>query len=209
VYSLTVVCHTGLQIWNLIFAVGAAFSVDRLGRRVLFLTSAGTMLISYIIVTGLSGSFAQSGHAATGIAVVPFLFCFFAGYDIALTPLLVAYPCEIWPYTLRTKGITVTWVTAISAIFFNTFVNPIALEAIGWKYYIVFVVVLIIFCITAYLFYPETRGHSLEQMALIFDGEDAAVMEPEKTKERAVSVSHDESAGEVPKSAAVYYAEKV
>lgn len=74
----------GLQIWNLIFAVGAAFCVDRLGRRMLFLTSAATMLISYIIITGLSGSFAQSGHAATGVAVVPFLFIYFAGYDIAL-----------------------------------------------------------------------------------------------------------------------------
>lgn len=42
------------------------------------------MLTSYIIVTGLSGSFAQTGYAPTGIAVVPFLFFFFAGYDIAL-----------------------------------------------------------------------------------------------------------------------------
>ncbi|PCG90188.1 Major facilitator superfamily domain, general substrate transporter [Penicillium occitanis (nom. inval.)] len=200
--------NLGLQIWNLIFSVAAAFSVDKLGRRVLFLVSAGTMLISYVVVTGLSGSFAQTGHSATGIAVVPFLFCFFAGYDIALTPLLLAYTCEIWPYTLRTKGITVMWVTAISAIFFNTFVNPIALEAIGWKYYIVFVVVLIIFCITAYLFYPETRGHSLERMAVIFEGVDAADMELEQTKERAVSVSHETSAGIAAKTNTVYHEKK-
>ena len=68
----------------MIFAVTAAFCVDRLGRRKLFLASAATMLISYVIVTGLSGSFAQSGQASTGAAVVPFLFFYFAGYDIAL-----------------------------------------------------------------------------------------------------------------------------
>lgn len=102
-----------------------------------------------------------------------------------------------------------TWVTAISAIFFNTFVNPIALEAIGWKYYIVFVVVLIAMCITTYFFYPETRGYSLEQMAFIFDGEDAAVMEPEKTKERAVSVSHSIATGGAAKTETVYHDEKV
>lgn len=73
-----------LQVWNLIWSVAAAFSVDRLGRRPLFLGSAAIMLTSYIIVTGLSGSFAQTGHAATGVAVIPFLFIFFAGYDIAL-----------------------------------------------------------------------------------------------------------------------------
>jgi hypothetical protein len=74
----------GLQIWNLIFAVVAASSVDKLGRRALFLASAATMLIAFIIVTGLSGSFAATGHSATGLAVIPFLFIFFAGYDIAL-----------------------------------------------------------------------------------------------------------------------------
>jgi MFS family permease len=73
-----------LQIWNLIFAVGAAFSVDLFGRRKLFLASASTMLISYIVITGLSGSFAQTGVASVGTAVIPFLFIFFAGYDIAL-----------------------------------------------------------------------------------------------------------------------------
>jgi MFS family permease len=187
---------TGLQIWNLIFAVTAALCVDKLGRRVLFLASAGTMLISYVVVTGLSGSFAQTGHAATGVAVVPFLFLYFAGYDIALTPLLVAYPCEIWPYALRSRGLTVTWVTAIVAIFFNTFVNPIALGAIGWKYYVVFVFVLLVMCATCYLCYPETRGHSLEQMAFIFDGEDAGAPAPAETRERGVSVSVEAAEGE-------------
>ena len=37
-----------------------------------------------IIITGLSGSFAQTGTASTGVAVIPFLFIYFAGYDIAL-----------------------------------------------------------------------------------------------------------------------------
>jgi hypothetical protein len=57
---------------------------------------------------------------------------------------------------------------------FNTFVNPIALQAIGWKYYIVFIVIIASYGLTAYFFYPETRGHTLEQMASIFDGAAAA-----------------------------------
>jgi hypothetical protein len=42
------------------------------------------MLVSYVLVTALSGSFAMTRHAATGGAVIPFLFIFFAGYGIAL-----------------------------------------------------------------------------------------------------------------------------
>ncbi|KAJ5680147.1 hypothetical protein N7536_011286 [Penicillium majusculum] len=164
-----------LQMWDLVFAATGAFLIDRLGRRPLFMASAVIMFVSYVLVTALSGSFAMTGDTTTGAAVIPFLFIFFAGYCVALTPFLTSYPCEIWPFRLRSRGLTVTWVSTIVGMFFNTFVNPIALGAIAWKYYIVFIVVLIIFGVTAYFFYPETKGYSLEQIAVIFDGPDALV----------------------------------
>jgi cyanate permease len=67
------------------------------------------------------------------------------------------------------------WIAISISIIFNTFVNPIALEAIGWKYYIVFLACLTMYGIIIWFFYPETRGYSLEQIAIIFDGEDGAV----------------------------------
>jgi hypothetical protein len=73
-----------LQIWNLIIATSAALSVDRFGRRFLFILSSVGMLTSFIIITGLSGSFAQTGKAGVGLAVIPFLFLFYGFYDIAL-----------------------------------------------------------------------------------------------------------------------------
>lgn len=73
-----------MQMWNLIFATAGAFLTDKLGRRPLFMASAGTMFVSFVLVTALSGSFAETNHKATGAAVIPFLFTFFAGYCIAL-----------------------------------------------------------------------------------------------------------------------------
>ncbi|KAI4719894.1 general substrate transporter [Aureobasidium sp. EXF-10727] len=162
-----------LQIWNLLWSVAAATMVDKLGRRKLFMASFVVMLVSYVVITGLSASFAKTDTAGIGTAVIPFLFIYFAGYDIALTPLLIAYPTEIWPYRLRGRGLSLVWVSLVIGVVFNTFVNPIALSAIGWKYYIVFVAVILMYGITAYLCYPETRGHSLEQMTIIFDGNEA------------------------------------
>ncbi|KAF0332643.1 sugar transporter [Colletotrichum asianum] len=184
-----------LNVWNLLWAIAAATNVDRLGRRFLFLTSASVMLTSFIIVTGLSAKFTETASSSVGMAVIPFLFIFFAGYDIAMTPFLTAYPCEIWQYSLRSRGLTVTWCASVVAIFINTFVNPIALEAIAWKYYIVFIVVLFCLLIVSYLYYPETRGHTLEQIAVIFDGDSAAAPPPAVTSEKMeVMVTHgDES----------------
>ncbi|KAL3450805.1 sugar transporter [Aspergillus insuetus] len=189
-----------IQIWNLILATGAAFCVDRFGRRKLFLTSGFGMLVSYICITGLSGSFAETGTKNVGIAVIPFLFLFYGFYDIAFTPLFVAYPAEIWPYGLRAQGIALTQMSTQFAVFFNIFVNPIALGAIGWKYYIVFVVILVVVIVTVWFLYPETKGYTLEEMATIFDGDNAASLAQlqvldcfAKDKTREVDVSHLEN----------------
>ncbi|KAH7308158.1 general substrate transporter [Stachybotrys elegans] len=175
-----------LQIWNLLWAVAASVSVERVGRRPLFLWSAVIMLVSYIITTGLSGSFASTGNTAVGTAVIPFLFVFFAGYDISLTPLLISYPVEIWPYRLRAKGFTVAYLSSMLAAIFNVFVNPIALESIGWRFYFVFIVFLVAFFVVAYFYYPETRGRTLEQMVFIFDGEDAELLPGDKKNDGAL-----------------------
>ena len=161
-----------LQLWNLIMSIVGACLVDRAGRRKLFLTSTLIMLTSYIFITALSGSFSTTGTAAIGTAVIPFLFIYFAGYDIAFTPLLLAYPAEIWTFSLRAKGVAISMVANYVALI----INPIALEAIAWKYYIVFLVILIVILGTVYFCYPETNGYSLEEIAVIFDGEQARVL---------------------------------
>ncbi|KAH6959460.1 general substrate transporter [Fusarium avenaceum] len=179
-----------LQVWNLVWAVAAAACVEMLGRRPLFITSAATMLASFIVITGLSGSFANTRNSAVGVAVIPLLFVFFAGYDIALqvhTPLVIAYPIEIWSHQLRSRGFSVMWISGILTGIFNMFFNPIALESIGWKYYFGYIFFPIAFLLIAYFCYPGTRGRTLEQMAFIFDGEEAK-LQPADEKSEAMCV---------------------
>jgi MFS family permease len=189
-----------LQIWNLVMAVVGSMLVDFAGRRTLFLLSICIMLVSYIIITGLSGSFANNHVGSVGTAVIPFLFLYYGGYDIAFTPLVMAYPAEIWPYTLRAKGVALTSVSTYLALLFNQFVNPIALDSIAWKYYILYICLLVIILVTIYLTYPETRGYSLEEIAVIFDGDDAIVsgaVGSQKVREvKKVKIQHLENLAE-------------
>ena len=90
-----------LQIFNFIAAVSAAFMVDSLGRRTLFIWSGIGMLVSYIVWTACSAINSQTGSHAAGIVVIVCLFTFFFHYDIAYTPLLMSYPTEIFPFSLR------------------------------------------------------------------------------------------------------------
>ncbi|KAJ9416418.1 general substrate transporter [Fusarium oxysporum] len=157
-----------LQIWSFLAAVAGASCVERLGRRLLLMISCAIMLVSFILITAMSGSFAQTGSRSVGVTMIPFVFLFNAGYAIAITPLQVAYPLELWPFQLRGRGISAAWMIMILALIFNVFVNPIALSAIGWKYYIVYVALLVSYGFVIFFFYPETRGRTLEEISVIF-----------------------------------------
>jgi hypothetical protein len=56
-------------------------------------------------------------------------------------------------------------------VFFNQYINPIALENFGWKYYIFHCVWLGVELTVVWFFYIETRNTPLEEIAKYFDGE--------------------------------------
>ncbi|KAG8858389.1 hypothetical protein FRB96_005274 [Tulasnella sp. 330] len=161
-----------LQIYNLIVAVSAGLLCDKIGRRTLFLLSNAGMLCFFTMQTITSARFAQTGSHAAANGVLASIFLFYGSYDIAYTPLIVSYTVEILPYQLRAKGFTVFNFTISLALIFNQYVNPIALSALAWKYYIVYCAFLVFELIFMYLFIIETKNRSLEETAAIFDGEE-------------------------------------
>jgi MFS family permease len=159
-----------LQIFNFIAAGGAALLVDRLGRRTLFLWSAAGMLASFVIWTACSAVFDSTQANALGKTVIAFVFIFYFHYDIAYTPLLLGYPTEIFPYSIRSKGLTVELLSVYSSLIVLAFVNPIALDNIGWHYYIFFCCFDVLVLAVTWCAFPETKGYSLEEIAQVFDG---------------------------------------
>ncbi|KAJ9483415.1 hypothetical protein VN97_g9995 [Penicillium thymicola] len=163
--------NISMQVWNLAFAVCGAMAADRYGRRKLWLIATLLMFIYLSAATTMSGLFQELHVLEAGIAVVPMLFLFCSAYDMAYMPLFIAYPAEILPFQLRAKGLAITLTTDSMACFFNQFINPIALGAIHWRYFTVYLGCLVIFGATIYFLFPETKGLSLEEVARIFEKE--------------------------------------
>jgi hypothetical protein len=160
-----------LQLFNWFAAIlGGALMVDRMGRRSLFLVSTGGMFCAYIVWTVLTSVFERTLNPQAGHAVVAFIFIYYFFYDIAWTPLMPAYPIEIYPYTFRSRGVTAAYSITYAGLILGQFVNPIALQAIGWKYYIVFCCLLAALFVVIWFLFPETKGRTLEETAEIFDG---------------------------------------
>ncbi|CAI7585067.1 unnamed protein product [Penicillium pancosmium] len=170
------VINGGLTIWCFLVSICcSAFLVDVLGRRLLFLIAGFGMLITFSIWTGCSAVYAQTGNKSAGSAVIAMIFLFYGVAGFAWPGLTVAYPAEILPFSIRAKGLAVTMAaTALSSVF-NQYVNPIGLESLKWRFYFVYIAILVIECLCIWFLFVETKGPTLEEIAKLFDGEHANV----------------------------------
>ncbi|KAF2279110.1 hexose transporter protein [Westerdykella ornata] len=164
-----------LNIWNAIVAITMCFFVEKVGRRPLFLISTAGMMLCFVVWTICSERYDATKVKANGSAVVAMIFLYYTFYNMAWSGLLVGYTVEILPFSLRAKGMCYMFAFVDVALFFNTYVNPIALEDIHWKYYIVYCVWLAFELTFVWFYYIETKNTPLEEIAKHFDGDAALV----------------------------------
>lgn len=53
--------------------------------------------------------------------------------------------------------------------------NPIGLQHLAWKFYFVYIAILVIECLCIWFLFVETKGPTLEEIARLFDGASANV----------------------------------
>ncbi|KAF9000417.1 general substrate transporter [Cyathus striatus] len=182
-----------LNIYNFFIALFAGLLCDRVGRRRLFLTSTIGMVVFWTLQTICFALYTEHNSKGAGHAVIAMIFLFYGFYDLAFTPLIVSYTVEILPYALRAKGFVVFNFAVSLSLIFNQYVNPIALKALGWKYYLVYVFWLTFETAFCYFFIIETKNLTLEETAALFDGNDNVARIAEKAAEQA-GISHHENA---------------
>ncbi|KAK3378911.1 general substrate transporter [Lasiosphaeria ovina] len=158
--------------WGFINAVPIALIAPRYPRRRMFLIcTIGTAFV-YTAWTVASARWAIEGSSKAAIPVLVFIYVYSPFYNIGWNALAYTYMVEIFPFAQRAKGIAVEQLTVRFAVFFNTYVNPIALDAITWKYYIVYCVWILVEIATVYLLFPETHNRTLEELSFMFEGKE-------------------------------------
>lgn len=165
-----------IAIFKVCCSVVCAMSIDRVGRRGLILFGTITMFIVFVIWT-ITSALNQERHfqdKSLAGAVVAMIFLFHVGYQ-PLGASAIVYVIESAPFSLRAKTSMIFQFCAYTASVFNNFVNPIAMDSIQWRYYIVYCVILAAEVLITYFYLPETKGRSLEEIAEIFDGPAAAI----------------------------------
>lgn len=159
----------GMQVWNFVCALAGALLADRVGRRPLWLLSFGGMIAANVPLVVTSARYAEGGSKGAAYATVVFLFLYNAAFNLACNPLVYAYPTELLPYGLRTKGLSLQIAVSQAALTVNNYVNPIALEAIGYWFFVFYLGMLVAAVGIVWKWFPETKGKSLEELATLFE----------------------------------------
>lgn len=167
-----------------------------------------------------SAVYARNGSSSAGSAVIAMIFIFYGVAGFAWPGLTISYVAEILPYNIRAKGVATSGTLTACASVFNQYgkfmgsslpparppkflrhhsnqiVNPIGLQNLQWKFYFVYIAILVIECLTIYFLFVETKGPTLEEIARIFDGDEAAIGAKESVDEKtmvALQADHVES----------------
>lgn len=186
-----------MQVYNWVFSLGVTFFVDLVGRRRLFLISVGGMLCVFVAWTVCSALYTQNKGSGEARGILACIFLYYTFSDLAFSGLYQAYACEVLPYDLRAKGLAVVVICAYAANFFGTYVNPVGLANAGWKYYLLYDCWLVVVFVVFYFLLVETKNTTLEEVSVIFDGEDALVGGGKDMSRREMQMIEMKSGGAV------------
>jgi hypothetical protein len=150
--------NVGLNSWNLVNAVCISLLVRRFPRRKMYLICATSLLCCYIAWTISVQQYSTSKKVEPARLTIAIIFIYQACYNIgynaltystprvlfirqfckAFTDISTAFLVELFPFAQRAKGITIFQFFGRTAAFFTTFVNPIGLHDVQWRWLITY-----------------------------------------------------------------------
>jgi hypothetical protein len=112
-----------------------------------------------------SDGLTTDGNALRAMVAMNFVFSFFFTFTGIIS---WVYPAEIFPIEIRAKGNSISALTnwCLNLLFAQC--APIALANLGFRFFYFFFAFNLVAATCYVLFYPETKGKTLEQMDELF-----------------------------------------
>lgn len=158
--------------FGILFTLNATWTVDRFGRRWMFIVGAIGMALCMLCVSvvGLSTPGTTSKSEPVGISIVFLLFLFIFFYKPTWGATTWIWTSEVFSMNVRAVavGASSQMQNTAQAIFNQFF--PLFLANTGFKCFFFFMAINICLATFVYFFIPETRQVPLEEIDVLFGG---------------------------------------
>lgn len=165
---------------SLVAAVIGTTLLDKIGRRKMMIGALIGSCFFFALLSAFTAESDDNKNMAYGVIVSIYLYsvCFASG----MTPCQTLYIVECLENRTRAKGMSLKFLAVNIAMIVNTYGIAVGIEVIGWKLYVIYVVWITIEIVFMYLFFPETAGKTLEELAVIFEAKNPRKESTKKTK---------------------------
>ncbi|KAK3071124.1 hypothetical protein LTR53_009201 [Teratosphaeriaceae sp. CCFEE 6253] len=144
--------------------------IDWSGRRWAMIGGNLANCVTFIVATALLASYppgtTHNLGAGWGFIIMTWVYNF--SFSLTNGPLSWIVPAEIFDTRTRSKGVSIATMVSFA---FNTLIGqitPIAIKAVGWRFYLVFVVFNFTNAVFFWAIQPETAKRPLEEMNYLF-----------------------------------------
>lgn len=173
-------------LWTSFTIIGniwTAFYIDKYGRRAFMLIGTIGCTSCVIFLCALTASFLGTDNVAGLRAAVFFIFFYIFWWCFFIDATQYVYIAEIFPNHLRPQGVALGLSSFYLASEITLVGAPVALDRIGWKFYLVLIIPSAVYIVLIYFLFPETKGRTLEEIGALFGDEHIATRWYDLSKE--------------------------
>jgi len=179
--TVTLLVSGGISVVQFLAVLPAIVLIDRLGRKPLLRGGAAMMTLSHFSIAILVILFESDwlNHPFAAWLAVAGIYTFTAAYGVSIGPIAWVLPSEVFPLSMRSKGVALSTASNWLNNFFIGLLTPVMFNFSASATFITFATA----CGFAYLWatyiVPETANVSLEEIDSLFESsawkEEAAV----------------------------------
>lgn len=145
--------------------------LDRFGRIPIMVVGLIGCSLSLCGFTAMVANFVGTTNKVGNGFGVFFLYLFVFFYGGSMDASSYVYCAEIFPTSIRARGVSFS----VSGLFIMTLIYtqtaPMAFAAVGWKFYLLFILLPWAGALVFHKYLPETTGLSLEEVGALFGDE--------------------------------------
>ncbi|KAG9256850.1 general substrate transporter [Emericellopsis atlantica] len=167
--------------------------IDRLGRRLCLVLGSVIMGVAMLINGALPLLYPNNMNKSADIICIMFIFIYAMGYSLGLGPAAWVYSSEIFPTSVRARGLNLAASGGALGSIIVSQIWPLGNAAFGSGIYFFFMVVNFACAPTIWFLYPETKGRELEDMDALFGKTDTQ-------RELALGINTDEQVSASPRA---------